>query len=139
MREVEGWTAPDGDPFDIFKNNLDKVEGDNSVIAYNQSVESVVVESIPHSANVVFYDGDHNYDSTKNFLDKYYSKFEETLILIVDDWNWPQIQSATRDHIQSHEYEIQLEKEILTKGEDPEDYWNGLGVFVLRKKREHIT
>jgi len=30
-------------------------------------------------------------------------------------------------------------KEIQTKGEDPEDFWNGLGIFVLRKNREHIT
>lgn len=139
MREVEGWKAPDGNPLAIFQGNLQKIKGVNHVTGFNQSVESVNLDSIPHSSNVVFYDGDHTYESTKGFLDKYYEKFEETLILIVDDWNWPQIQSATKDHIQKYEYEIQLEKEILTKGEDPEDYWNGLGIFVLRKKREHIT
>ena len=62
-----------------------------------------------------------------------------TLILIVDDWNWTQIQNATKDHIEEKAYTVQLEKEIITKGEDPNDYWNGLGIFVLRKKREHIT
>ena len=87
----------------------------------------------------MFYDGDHTYEQTKNFLDRYYEKFEETLVLIVDDWNWDQIQNATNDHIQNKEYKVLHKKEIKTTGEDPDDYWNGLGVFVLRKKREHIT
>ena len=139
MREVDGWMAPDGNPLDIFRKNLETVQGTNKVNGYNQSVESVDVDNLPHSVNVVFYDGDHNYESTKNFLDQFYSKFEETLILIVDDWNWTQIQNATKDHITEKEYTIQLEKEIITQGEDPNDYWNGLGIFVLRKKREHIT
>ena len=139
MREVDGWQATDGNPLDIFRSNLDKIQGVNKISGFNQSVESVDLERVPHSVNVVFYDGDHTYNSTKNFLDQFYPKFEETMILIVDDWNWPQIQSATKDHIQSKEYTVQLEKEILTKGEDPDDYWNGLGIFVLRKKREHIT
>ena len=57
----------------------------------------------------------------------------------MDDWNWVQIKNATQEHIKEKEYKILFEKHLETTGEDPDDYWNGLGIFVLRKKRENIT
>ena len=139
MREVEGWETKEGNPLKIFQENLMKVKGSNKVLGFNEPVESLDLTKIPHTSNIIFYDGDHTYEQTKNFFDRYYDKFEETMILIVDDWNWDQIQSATNDHIEEKDYKILYKKEIQTTGEDPNDYWNGLGVFVLRKKREHIT
>jgi hypothetical protein len=139
MREVDGWQSKDGNPLKIFQENLAKVKGANVVAGYNEPVESLDLTKIPHTSNIVFYDGDHTYEQTKNFLDRYYDKFEETMVLVVDDWNWTQIQEATNKHIEEKEYKVLYTKEIKTTGEDPDDYWNGLGVFVLRKKREHIT
>ena len=139
MREVDGWQSKDGNPLKIFQDNLLQVKGENKVIGFNEPVESLDLTKIPHTSNIVFYDGDHTYEQTKNFLDRYYDKFEETMILVVDDWNWNQIQEATNAHIQEKEYKVLYTKEIKTTGEDPNDYWNGLGIFVLRKKREHIT
>ena len=139
MRNVEGWESKEGNPLKIFQSNLMQVKGVNKVLGYNEPVESLDLTKIPHTSNIVFYDGDHTYEQTKNFLDRYYDKFEETMVLVVDDWNWTQIQEATNKHIEEKEYKVLYTKEIKTTGEDPNDYWNGLGVFVLRKKREHIT
>ena len=139
MRDVEGWESKEGNPLQIFQNNLTQVKGTNIVNGYNEPVENLDLTKIPHTSNIVFYDGDHTYEQTKNFLDRYYDKFEETMVLVVDDWNWTQIQEATNKHIEEKEYKVLYTKEIKTTGEDPNDYWNGLGVFVLRKKREHIT
>ena len=30
-------------------------------------------------------------------------------------------------------YKVLYKEEIFTKGEDPTDYWNGLGIFVIDK------
>ena len=139
MREVEGWKGKDGKPLDIFQNNLAKVKGVNGVLGFDEPVETLDLTKIPHTSNIVFYDGDHTYEQTKNFLDRYYEKFEETMVLVIDDWNWSQIQNATMTHINEKEYKVLYKKEIKTTGEDPRDFWNGLGVFVLRKKRENIT
>lgn len=139
MREVEGWKSKDGNPLEIFQKNLQSVKGRNNVQWFNEPVESLDLTKIPYTCNIVFYDGDHSFESTKNFLDRYYEKFEETMILIVDDWNWPQIKNATQQHIEQKEYKVLYEKLIETTGEDPQDFWNGLGIFVLRKKRENIT
>ena len=139
MREVEGWKSKDGNPLEIFQKNLQSVKGRNNVQGFNEPVESLDLTKIPYTCNIVFYDGDHSFESTKNFLDRYYEKFEETMILIVDDWNWPQIKNATQQHIEQKEYKVLYEKLIETTGEDPQDFWNGLGIFVLRKKKENIT
>ena len=139
MREVEGWKSKDGNPLEIFQKNLQSVKGKNNVQGFNEPVESLDLTKIPYTCNIVFYDGDHSFESTKNFLDRYYEKFEETMILIVDDWNWPQIKNATQQHIEQKEYKVLYEKLIETTGEDPQDFWNGLGIFVLRKKKENIT
>lgn len=139
MREVDGWQGKDGNPLKIFQHNMAKVKGPNRVLGFNEPVESLDLTNIPHTSNIVFYDGDHTYEQTKNFLSRYYDKFEETFVLIMDDWNWIQIQNATNEHIKEKDYKILFQKQLQTTGEDPDDYWNGLGIFVLRKKRENIT
>ncbi len=64
---------------------------------------------------------------------------EKTFVLIRDNQNRIQIQTATNEHIKEKDYKILFQKQLQTTGEDPDDYWNGLGIFVLRKKRENIT
>lgn len=136
-RNVEGWTGTD-DPLTEFKQNIQSVLGKNQVMGFNEDVNNIDLVKMPFKFNVVFYDGDHTYDSTHNFLNKFSSVFEETFVLIMDDWNWEQIKTATEDWAKEYTTTI-YKKEIQTKGEDPDDFWNGLGIFVLRKNREHIT
>ena len=33
----------------------------------------------------------------------------------------------------NHGYKVLFKEELFTNGEDPNDYWNGLGIFVLNK------
>jgi len=136
-RDVEGWTGTD-DPLNDFKQNIQKVLGQNQVMGFNEDINKFDVAKIPFKFNVVFYDGDHTYESTSNFLKKFSPVFEETFVLVMDDWNWHQIKSATEDWAKENTRTI-YKKEIQTSGEDPDDFWNGLGIFVLRKDREHIT
>ena len=136
-RNVEGWTGTE-DPLTDFKQNIQSVLGKNQVMGFNEDVNNIDLVKMPFKFNVVFYDGDHTYDSTHGFLNKFSSVFEETFVLIIDDWNWEQIKTATEDWAKTNTTTI-YKKEIKTTGEDPEDFWNGLGIFVLRKNREHIT
>ncbi len=136
-RDIEEWNTAQ-DPLGDFKKNVQAVLGANQIIGFNEDVQKVDLTKIPFKFNVVFYDGDHTYESTYNFLEKYSSVFEETFVLIMDDWNWEQIKAATEAWVDKNTATI-YKKEIATKGEDPNDFWNGLGIFVVRKTREHIT
>ena len=53
----------------------------------------------------------------------------DTFILVVDDWNWEK--RGILKGISDFHYKCLYQKEILTKGEDPKNFWNGLGIFIL--------
>jgi hypothetical protein len=57
--------------------------------------------------------------------------FSDETILIMDDWNWKT--NAFEQFIQDNSLHVLHRKEIFTSGEDPEDFWNGLGVFLIGK------
>jgi hypothetical protein len=61
---------------------------------------------------------------------------DETFILVVDDWNWKQVQVGTKEAIVEEKLKVLYEQRILTSGEDPNDYWNGLGIFVLKQPKK---
>lgn len=134
---VEGWQDTE-DPLSDFKKNIQSVLGKNQVMGFNEDVGKLDLAKIPFKFNIVFYDGDHSYDSTHGFLEKFSSVFDETFVLIMDDWNWEQIKKATEKWTADNA-KIIFKKEINTTGEDPKDFWNGLGIYVLRKNRENIT
>lgn len=136
-RDVEGWTAEKGDAKQIFQNNVQPVIGENQVTGHDYDVRKFDINTINQKINVVFYDGDHSAEGVDYFLTRYWPLFEETFVLVMDDWNWEGTQTATNAMLKYNT--VLYKKEITTTGEDPEDYWNGLGIFVIRKEREHIT
>ena len=58
---------------------------------------------------------------------------DDVFIWITDDYNWRQVEDAVSRAYTDMKYEVIYDKKIFTKGEDPEDFWNGLRVSVLRK------
>ena len=78
-------------------------------------------------------DIEHTYESHYNFLNKFYEKIDNTFVYVVDDWNWLQVREATFKSIEDLKLKTLFKEEIFTKGEDKNDYWNGLGIFVLNK------
>lgn len=136
-RDVEGWTAEQGNPKQLFMTNCNPVIGENNVTGHDYDIRQFDPTIIPQKINVVFYDGDHSKEGTEFFLRHCWSIFEETFVLVIDDWNWEGARAGTMAVLDEHK--VLHKTEILTMGEDPNDYWNGLGIFVVRKNREHIT
>jgi len=76
---------------------------------------------------------------------------DDEFIYVVDDWNWPEVQQGTLKSIAKNGMEILFKKEITYNGtqirqqdSDPHDqvnitemtsdgWWNGIGIFVLKK------
>jgi len=132
---IDNWSTPEISPmrkmdFDIeidpkskFLNNVK----DKDIIVIDSSIEDIC--ELPHRSNIIFYDGDHEYQSHQdafNILDKH---LDNIFIAIIDDYNWPQVQEA----MGSIKYKVLYMKEIYTSGEDLNDFWNGLGIFVFEK------
>ena len=88
------------------------------------------------------YDGDHSWKSTYQALTQYYERLEDLAVIIVDDWNWEEVQYGTKKAIQDLHLPIIFEKEIILKDEDvagmprhagKETWWNGIYVAIIHK------
>ena len=131
MRDIDIKAETD-DTKQVFLKNIRPYTGGKSVtITDSDSAESL--SKIPVKSNVVLYDGEHTEEAHYSFLTKYNSKIDNTFCLIIDDWNWLQVRQGTEKSIQALGYKVLFKEEIFTKGEDPTDFWNGLGIFVLNK------
>ena len=132
MREVEGWTSLMSPVKIALNKNIAKTGYKNYKIV-DKDAFTVTQDDLTFKASILFYDGDHSLDSQVSFISYYKDLCDEVFILVVDDWNWHQVETGTREGIKSANLKVKYEYEIKTKGEDPEDFWNGLGIFVLEK------
>jgi hypothetical protein len=58
----------------------------------------------------------------------------EEFIYIVDDYSWESVREGSMEGIKSSALEIVWSKELpTTKLNDPDSYWNGVLVSVLKK------
>jgi len=146
MRDILDWEAEEGNPVEILKKNISLVsdpvdretsaEEEKIVSVLNKNAFAVTKEDIPFKISVFFYDGDHSYEAQKKAIKHYLPMMDETFILIVDDWNWKQVQVGTKEAIIEEKLKVLYDHTILTSGEDPDDYWNGLGIFVLKQPKK---
>jgi len=131
MRDVD-INAEKGSTKELFKKNIrPHVSGKSITIVDSDSEDSL--SKLPVKSNVILYDGEHTVEAHYNFLHKYNSKIDNTFCLIIDDWNWSQVRHGTERSIEKLGYKVLFKEEIYTKGEDPTDFWNGLGIFVINK------
>ncbi len=86
--------------------------------------------------NIYFYDGEHSSESQRKALQHYYSQVCNEFVFMVDDWNWESVQLGTNQAIQHTGAEVLYKKEIFTDNHagDRAGWWNGWGIFVLKKK-----
>lgn len=146
MRDILDWEAEEGNPVEILKKNISLVsdpvdretsaEEEKIVSVLNKNAFAVTKEDIPFKISVFFYDGDHSYEAQKKAIKHYLPMMDETFILIVDDWNWKQVQVGTKEAIIEEKLKVLYDHTIVTSGEDPNDYWNGLGIFVLKQPKK---
>jgi len=122
-----------GNNKEIFLKNIKDLVFNKQVNIIDNNVFETDLNKILIKSNVIFMDIEHTYESHYNFLNKFYEKIDNTFVYVVDDWNWIQVRDATFKSIEDLKLKTLFKEEIFTKGEDKNDYWNGLGIFVLNK------
>lgn len=117
-----------------FLTNIKDLSKGKDVRVIDTDMFNFDVSKIPGTSNILFYDGPHDPLYTMRFLPKYIHNMDPQFILVVDDWNWPNVSVPVQDAIKYLGLKIHYKQEIKTSGEDPNDFWNGLGIFVLEKQ-----
>ncbi len=126
-----------GGPKEEFLTNFEKYKGRNQATFIEADCFTIDVNSIG-KYNIFMYDGYHSYESHYKSLGYFIDSMEDEFILIVDDWNWEGIRLATDNSIRDLNLTTLWSKEIRLAGNnetgcDREGWWNGIGVFLLKK------
>lgn len=86
--------------------------------------------------NVYLYDGpDHSNLGHYRAIQHYYRAMDDVFVLLIDDWNWPDVRSSTQNALKGMRVTKLFEREINTPSGDDADWWNGLYVAVLEKAK----
>ena len=138
---IDNWSEFGG-PKNEFIENFEKYKGENDAEFIEQDCFMVDVKKIG-KFNIFMFDGNHSYESHFKSLNYFYDCLDDEFIFIVDDWNWEVVRNATKDSIRHNNFEVIYTKEIRLNDDNTvthskETWWNGIGIFVLKKKYNEI-
>ena len=119
----------------ILENNFRTIIGAEPNLIEQDSF-AVDLEKMEKDFTVYFYDGFHSFDAQKQALTYYYPVLADEFLLIVDDWDtqgWG-VQEGTYAGIMECKLNVAYKVELHNvPGRHLEEWWNGLGIFILRK------
>jgi hypothetical protein len=128
----EGWDTPTTNTLEEFKNNIAPYKGNNKIFISNSDMFKVNLSKMS-DIDLFFYDGPHDFESTKNAV-KYYSPvFADQAILIFDDANWTEVVKGAHKGIVDSGLKILYSKKVLNSFESDTDWWNGLYIVVVER------
>ena len=128
----EGWETPDTNSLEEFKKNINPYKGNNKIFISNSDMFKVNLKPIS-DIDLFFYDGPHDFESTKNAVKYYSATFARQSILIFDDANWTDVVKGAHKGILELGLKILYSKKVLNSLESESDWWNGLYIVVVEK------
>lgn len=94
------------------------------------------ISHISFKPSLYLYDGSHSEWAHRNALTHFYKMLPGEFIFLVDDYQWPHVKKGTQEGIKECNLEILFERELgMEKPSDHYEYWNGFGVFLLKKTK----
>lgn len=115
-----------------FLENIEKYKENNNIVVIDSNMFEVDIRNI-EPIQMFFYDGPHDYETTKNALMYYYPVFAEETIVVIDDANWKGVVDGAVAGIAESGGKLNYQKLMLNGEEDPNSWWNGLLIAVVRK------
>lgn len=130
---------------DEFYENLNKYKGSNTVKFIEKDCWDDDIIPDEYKFNIYLFDGPHNPMDHYNSLKKYYKYLDDKFIFIVDDWNDYGVRVGTLRAIEDLNLNVTFKHEILLTSDNThtpfynnkcigrDSWWNGIGIFVLKK------
>jgi hypothetical protein len=118
-------------PQEEFLLNVKKYGDVKKISVYKTDYQTFDFKTLPN-VDIIFYDGETKYHDQYVALTNLLPIFSKETILIMDDWNWNS--GAFDKFVEDNNLFISHYREIFTSGEDRDDFWNGLGIFLIEKQ-----
>lgn len=130
--QTEGYNLPPNNKA-VFEQNVLQYKGSSNVILYDYDLFEVNVSEMRNKIQLFFYDGPHDFETTKNAVMYYYTTFAKEAILVFDDANWQGVVDGAVQGLQESGAHITYEKLMLNSEENSREWWNGLYIVVIQK------
>ena len=115
-------------PQEDFLSNVKQFGNPEQIDVYKTDYTTFDYTQLP-KLDIVFYDGDTRFHDQYITLKKIIPQFSNQTILIMDDWNWNS--GALEKVFEEENLFVTHRRDLYTSGEDMEDFWNGLGIFLI--------
>ena len=86
-----------------------------------------------NNIDMFFYDGPHDFESTKRAVLHYADTFSDTCVLVFDDANWTEVVKGSEAGVSELGWELIYNRLIINPIEDATQWWNGVYIMVIRK------
>ena len=133
---IDNWSEFGGNK-NILISALEKYKG-SSTYTLIESDSWVVDHSAIGMFDVYLYDGGHSYNDQYRGISAYVQHLKDGCIVMVDDWNWPEVRNGTLDAFRDLNIEIIHAREVRNDVKDFDvnnrknaPWWNGIGIFVI--------
>jgi len=140
LSHIEKYTIIDswhefGGPKQEFENNFQKHVGVKANLIDANCFKINPKDHQISNIDIYFYDGAHSENDHIQAITHFNGCFQDTFILIVDDYNWDYVVSGTQKGIELSNLHVDFKIVKSTPANGiKETWWNGVGIFVLSKK-----
>ena len=131
--QSQNGSVTDSNNFNEFVKNVEQYKGQSQVQAINADLFAVDTAPMSNTFSMVFYDGPHDKDTTREAIKHYWNTFRQETVLIFDDANWDGVVDGVREAVNECEGYVTYEKLMLNDQEDVSAWWNGLYILVVVK------
>jgi len=115
-----------------FIENVKKYKGDNKVKIFDSHFLKVNKASID-DIDLFFYDADHSAEANYHAIRYFADKLKDEAVVIFDDANFDGVVDGAKKGILDAGLEIIYEKILLNDLEDPDMWWNGFYLAIVKK------
>ena len=131
---LDGWEHHTSTKEAFFRNLDVYLPGRESLEVYvNDCFEDNILPN-NRTYKVYFFDGPHDKESQKKALVQYAEYMDDVFVYLVDDFLEASVQEGTEEGIAACNLEVLYKQELFSRWNgDTENYWNGFGVFVLKR------
>lgn len=119
---------------ETFIRSIQPYRGTNSIKLFECDFEAVDLEQIDY-IDFMFYDADHDQDSTRRAVLYYADRLRDGAVLIFDDANFDGVIAGAESGISEAGFDILYKKVILNDLEDATQWWNGVYICVISRNK----
>lgn len=129
---TDGKTLPPTSKEDFLKN-IEPYAGKSNIHVFDDDMFNFPTKEFANSIQLLFYDGPHDYETTKQAIINLYSTLMSEAIVVIDDANWEGVVAGAMDGLIDSGAQISYQKLILNEEEDVSQWWNGVYILVIKK------